>query len=226
MKAVTGIFSNIFGKVGPIFKTIGGVVQSVMLISVFAMNVLMGYIMFAPDDFPKPFYLSYAGQGTTTVIMAPNTANLAEPTAKAGTNSTKKATEVPAEPGNGKILDTGSKIVNLADPGGRRYLRATVALEVMPPEEILAIMHATPKAGAAEGAAAVDPLLTEYNDALNLKMPIINDVITTALSSKTFDSIYTTEGKDKLREEIMTQLNERLPDLTVISVYFTEFVVQ
>jgi flagellar protein FliL len=222
MKAVTGIFSKIFGKVGPIFKSIGQVAQGLMLVSVFAMNVLMGYIMFAPDDFPKPFYLSYAGQGATTVIMAPNVANLLQPTAKAGAAADSKATEVPAEPGNGKIVDTGSKIVNLADPGGRRYLRATVGLEVMPPQEVLAAMHATPKAG----EAAADPVLTEYNDELNLKMPIINDIITTALSSKTFESIYTSEGKDKLREEIKQLLNERLPELNVIAVYFTEFVVQ
>jgi len=222
MKAVTGIFSKIFGKVGPIFKSIGQVLQGIMLISIFAMNVLMGYIMFAPDDFPKPFYLSYAGQGGTTVIVAPSTANLPQPTAKAGSSAGPKATEVPPVPGNGKIVDTGSKIVNLADPGGRRYLRATVALEVMPPEEVLAAMNATPKAG----EAAADPVLTTYTDELNKKMPIINDTITTALSSKTFESIYTTDGKDKLREEIKQQLNERLPELNVIAVYFTEFVVQ
>jgi flagellar FliL protein len=222
MKAITGIF----GKVGPIFKTIGQVLQSLMLISVFAMNVLMGYIMFAPDDFPKPFYLSYAGQGATTVIVAPNTASVVEPTPKAG-GSGHTATEVPAEPGNGKIIDTGSKIVNLADPGGRRYLRATVALEVMPPEEVLAAMHTPAGAsGGHGGEAAPDPILTEYNDGINLQMPIINDTITTALSSKTFESIYTSEGKDKLREEIKAQLNERLPELGVIAVYFTEFVVQ
>ena len=222
MKAITGIFSNIFGKVGPILKSVGQVVQSIMLISIFAMNVLMGYIMFAPDEFPKPFYLSYAGQGATTVIMAPSTANLVQPTVKASSGSTAKATEVPPVPGNGKIVDTGSKIVNLADPGGRRYLRATVALEVMPPQEVLAAMNATPKAG----ETATDPILTTYNDDLNKKMPIINDTITSALSSKTFESIYTTDGKDKLREEIKQLLNERLPDVSVIAVYFTEFVVQ
>jgi flagellar FliL protein len=223
MKAVTGIFSNIFGKVGPIFKGIGQVLQGLMLISVFLMNVLMGYIMFAPDEMPKPFYLSYAGQGATTVIVAPNTANLPQSTAKAGESTPPKATPVPPVPGNGKIVDTGSKIVNLADPGGRRYLRATLALEVMPPAEVLAAMNATPKAGE---AAAADPVLTSYNDELNKKMPIINDTITTALSSKTFESIYTSQGKDKLREEIKQLLNERLPELHVIAIYFTEFVVQ
>ena len=225
MKAITGIFGKVFGTIGPIFKSIGQVLQGIMLISIFVMNLLMGYIMFAPDDFPKPFYLSYAGQGTTTVIVAPGTTNVTENTTESGGSAESTTTEIPAEPGNGKIVDTGSKIVNLADPGGRRYLRATVALEVMPPTEVLEAMNATP-AAAAEGEAEADPILTEYNDEINALLPIINDTITTALSSKTFESIYTAEGKDLLREEIKEQLNTRLPELQVIAVYFTEFVVQ
>ena len=40
MKAITGIFSGIAAKVGPIFKTLGQVLQSIMLISIFVMNIL------------------------------------------------------------------------------------------------------------------------------------------------------------------------------------------
>ncbi len=44
-------------RVGPVLKVTGQVAQGIALASVFVMNALMGYIMFAPDDLPKPFYL-------------------------------------------------------------------------------------------------------------------------------------------------------------------------
>lgn len=225
MKAITGIFSNIFGKVKPVFTIIGQVVKGIVLLSIFGMNVLMGYIMFAPDDLPKPFYLSYAGQGTTTVIMPPANSNYAAPTSAAGGAPGKSATPVPAEPGNGMMVDTGTKLVNLSDPSGRRYLRAAIVMEVMPPTEVLAAMKATPAKSGSE-STTTSPLVTAFNDEVNAKMPVINDTITSLLSSKTFESIYTVEGKDQLREEIKQQLNQRLPDLQVIAIYFTEFVVQ
>jgi flagellar FliL protein len=46
------------------------------------------------------------------------------------------------------------------------------------------------------------------------------------LSSKTLEEISTAKGKDKLKEQIVNQLNLRLRDGNVRNVYFTEFVVQ
>lgn len=213
----------ILQRVTPILKTAGQVVQSIMLISVFAMNLLMAYIMFAPDDLPKPFYLSYAGDLPTPPVIS-STGGTAE-----GGTAAAAATEGPKivkiySPGQGYMLETGTKIVNLADPGGRRYLKATITIEVAPPET----SEATPAASGGEGGAAttVDPAITAFNDKMTKRLPIINDILTTLLSGQTFESIYTMDGKEKLRQDILKQLNERLPDLQVISVYFTEFVVQ
>jgi len=50
--------------------------------------------------------------------------------------------------------------------------------------------------------------------------------VITLLSTKTYDDLYTADGKEKLRLEIMNDLSQRLPDLHIISIYFTEFVVQ
>jgi len=219
------IFANLFGRLGPILKGLGRVVQALMLISVFAMNLLMGYIMFAPDEWPKPFYLSYGGQAATTVIVQPGTGlNPAATTPQASTAPTPTATPV-AGPGTGMMIDTGSKVVNLSDPTGRKYLRVDVVVEVIPPANVEAVLNATPAKGAATTSAS-DPLVTAFNDSINEKMPIINDTITTVLSSKTFDSIYTTDGKAALRDEIKAQLNQNLPEFKVDAIYFTEFVVQ
>jgi flagellar FliL protein len=205
-------------KLLPLLSTVGKVLHGLVLTTVFAMNLLMGYIMFAPDDLPKPFYLSYAGE--LPAIAAPTV--VAEAHTDAG--HAPKQPKVIYEPGMGVMIDTGTKVVNLADPGGRRFLRTTVVVEVAPPAE-----HSDSEAEAhsSGGSATTEsPAVVELRNAVNQKMPIINDALNSLLTSKTFEQIYTLEGKEALRSEIKEELNRRLPELGVITVYFTEFVVQ
>lgn len=211
-------------RVGPVLKITGQVAQGIALTSIFLMNGLMGYIMFAPDDLPKPFYLSYAGD-VAVVSAAASTSHTTEGEAV--------ATEGPEiikiyKPGQGVMVETGTKIVNLADPGGRRYLKATITIEVAPPETTATATEAAAAESShgSTAAATEDPVMAEFTDKMNQRLPIINDILTTLLSGQTFESIYTVEGKEALRQDILVQLNERMPDLQVISVYFTEFVVQ
>jgi len=207
-------------KLLPLLGLIGKVLQGLILTTVFAMNLLMGYIMFAPDDLPKPFYLSYAGQ--VPAIAAP--VAVAEVHGEA--THAPKQPKVIYEPGMGVMIDTGTKVVNLADPGGRRFLRATVVVEVAPPPKESA-EHAADSSHAAEGGAAAEsPAVVALRAEINQKMPIINDALNSLLTSKTFEQIYTLEGKETLRNEIKEELNRRLPEFGVITVYFTEFVVQ
>lgn len=221
-------------KLMPILKTVGMVLQNIMLVTVFAMNGLMGYIMFAPDDMPKPFYLSYAGQIPTVPGTLGGEMTVGE-TAAGETSTTHGTTEEGPkivkiyEAGQGQMVDTGTKVVNLADPGGRRFLKATITIEVPPLDFFFEAEATTTEAApAAEGEAAAveDPRIAEFDTLVTNKMPIINDILNTLLTSKTFDQIYTVEGKEALREEIKKEINARLPELGVIAVYFTEFVVQ
>jgi flagellar FliL protein len=50
--------------------------------------------------------------------------------------------------------------------------------------------------------------------------------VITLLSTKTYEDLYTADGKEKLRLEILEILSEKLHGLKIISIYFTEFVVQ
>jgi flagellar FliL protein len=68
--------------------------------------------------------------------------------------------------------------------------------------------------------------LTGFEDKLNSRLPIMDDTVITLLSTKTYDDLYTADGKERLRTEIMNVLTNKLPDLHIISIYFTEFVVQ
>jgi flagellar protein FliL len=57
-------------------------------------------------------------------------------------------------------------------------------------------------------------------------IPAMRDSIITLLSSKTADQILTSQGKDKLREEIRTRVNAITPKIRVLEVYIVDFVVQ
>ena len=99
----------------------------------------------------------------------------------------------------GVIFPMETFIVNLADDGGKRYLRVTMDLEL------------------AQGTA---------EDDLKKRLPQMRDSILTVLPSKRFDEIRTVEGKTSLRNEIIANLNGLLGQERITSIYFTEFVVQ
>jgi flagellar FliL protein len=114
------------------------------------------------------------------------------------------------------MFDTGTKIINLAEPTGRRYIRVNIVLEIYPTNPDYVNM----------GHEEQQHYLEEFNQEVEESLPIINDSLISELSSKTFEEVYTAEGKEIIREEIVTLLNEKLPDHHIMNVYFTEFVVQ
>ncbi|MDF1879769.1 flagellar basal body-associated protein FliL [Sulfurimonas sp. MAG313] len=94
-------------------------------------------------------------------------------------------------------LDTFT--VNLLSDSGRRYLKVQINLE-LDGEELAAELES--------------------------KTAVIRDVCIRLLSSKTLEEISTAKGKEKLKEQIVNQLNLRLRDGNIRHIYFTEFVVQ
>lgn len=89
--------------------------------------------------------------------------------------------------------------VNLLSESGRRYLKVEMNLEL---------------SGEELGAE------------LDTKKAVIRDIIIKILSSKSLEEISTMKGKDKLKEQIVDQLNARLVDGHINNVYFTDFVIQ
>jgi flagellar FliL protein len=106
--------------------------------------------------------------------------------------------EVPEET-IGPIYKMDTLIVNLADQGGKRYLRTTMELELSAPE---------------------------VEQEIQLRMPQLRDQILMVLPSKKYEDISTTEGKIALRDELIIKMNSVLKKGTVKTIYFTEFVVQ
>ena len=107
----------------------------------------------------------------------------------------------------GAVVSIDTFIVNLADPGGNRYLRITMDLE-------LAGKPADKSAGKTAG------------DELSKRMPQIRDAVLMILSTKRYADISTTEGKTALREEILNSTNGLLASTQISRIYFKEFVIQ
>jgi flagellar basal body-associated protein FliL len=189
-----------------ILKIVNAVSQVILIITAL-ISLFTAYIVFAPEQLPKPFHLVYSDP-TTVQAASLEPASVAQPTA------------VPTArtylPGEGVMVNMSSKIINLVDPTGRKYIRITVVVEFAPDNPEYDAMPAEEKT----------TYLTEFTDKLNSKMPIMDDTVVTLLSTKTYDDLYTADGKEKLRSEIMNDLTQKLPDLHIISIYFTEFVVQ
>jgi flagellar FliL protein len=122
-------------------------------------------------------------------------------------NEEEQAEDVPAEEEvtMGPLYKLDTLIVNLADQGGKRYLRITMELELKPAENVEA---------------------NDVIDELEKRMPQIRDTILMILPTKQYADIATTPGKIALRDEIMAKLNTFLKKGQISTIYFTEFVVQ
>jgi flagellar basal body-associated protein FliL len=134
------------------------------------------------------------------------------------------------------------RIVNLADPGGRRYLRFSVTIQFELPPEASAprstgsggyqLMVYEPELDA---GAAVDQPVTgggkdpdkEFQTQIKPYSAAIEDAITSVLSAKTYDEIRSNEGKEQVKREIKDRVQRIVLDkYTVTDVFLTDFVVQ
>ncbi len=57
-------------------------------------------------------------------------------------------------------------------------------------------------------------------------MALVRDTILSVLATAQPEELLRVEGKHRLKEELLKALQERVPQLAVTNVYFTEFLVQ
>ena len=93
-------------------------------------------------------------------------------------------------------------VVNLADPGGTRFLRAGVRLILSSPKT------------------------AEHLQKNEVSLTKARSTILELLSEQMADKLITVEGKAELKKEIIARLKEKLEGTKVIDVLFSEFVVQ
>ncbi len=99
----------------------------------------------------------------------------------------------------GPVVEMEPFVLNLADREDLRYLKMTVKMELDRPE------------------AETDFLL---------KIPAIRDTLLVLLSSKESHLLRTTNGKRRVREEILKRVNGVMKKGKISNVFFTDFVIQ
>jgi len=106
---------------------------------------------------------------------------------------------VPVDKLLGPIYSLDTFIVNLADKGGKRYLRMTIDLELDN---------------------------EELESEVKKRLPQVRDSILTILPTKRFDDISSAKGKTALRDQMLERINGLLARGQITNIYFKEFVVQ
>ncbi len=190
-------------------QAIVGILKKILVpLIAFVVTVVLGVGLLLSGLLPFSLQLSTADDGSTAVAAEP------EPT----------PTPLPyfqppnelLELGGGIFYETGQRVVNLADPGGYRFLRISIVLEFLPDSPDFYTLTGEKRTAAEEA----------FRAEVDRQRPIIDNVLTDVLTSKTFDEVFTVEGKAKLREEIREELNRRLRNRYVQQVLFTDFVIQ
>jgi flagellar FliL protein len=103
-------------------------------------------------------------------------------------------------PEMGVLVGLEDIIVSLDSPGPRtRYLRVNINLEVKD--------------------AMVAQVVTS-------RLPQLRDMVIMACSGKTPEELTTPEGKKGLRDEIFRRIDEKMPEGTLMNIYFSDLVVQ
>lgn len=102
------------------------------------------------------------------------------------------------------VLHLEPFVVNLADSEDNRFLRVGIdlGLGILPP------------AKEGKGGAGDVPIAR------------IRDCILAVLSTWRSDALLAPEGKQKLKDELSHALQDRVPELGVKEIYFTDFLVQ
>jgi flagellar FliL protein len=100
-------------------------------------------------------------------------------------------------------------VVNLADAGGRSYLRAAVSLRLKDEPKT------EKKEEAPKDPKAVDGTATA-----------LRDTTLTILSRESSDTLLAPDGREMLKKTLEHEYKERNPETKVLEVYFTDFLVQ
>ncbi len=172
--------------------------------------LFLAYV-FLPLPIPKLLAVQIETPGGT---VTPGASAATGGTPAAGSAGHTSAATNPTE--HGPMYEIKDLVVNLAEAGGRRYLKATVVLEFVPKNADFYKLSGEAKTKAQ----------AEFSKEIGGKSPIIQDTLITVLSSKMVNDIFSLDGKTALKTELLTKLNARMGEDHVEGLYFTQFLIQ
>lgn len=121
------------------------------------------------------------------------------------------------EPTFGPVIDLDEFTVNLSDADKPRYLRAELSITITANDENF---------GKLEGEAA-HKWEEEFHHEIAHFVPAIRDIVISSLTKHTAAELSTPEGKEAVKEEIKTKVDEAFhEEHQVISVNIENFIIQ
>lgn len=144
-----------------------------------------------------------AAVAVVTFVIAPKlraqAPAAAETTGEAAAAEAAKGEHKGGKHEHGEILELGDVVVNPAGTGGRRYLKASVSLEVKDAKVAKAVEH---------------------------RAAPIKDLLVRTLSARTLDELTDPTSKEELREQLVEEVGSLFDEGAILNLYFTEYVVQ
>ena len=119
-----------------------------------------------------------------------------------------KAEPTAASPSHTMALD--SIVANLSDTSGPSYLKMGLMLKIAD--------EPVKKGAAKEDKAAAKGMSDDEAG--------VRDTVLMVVGHQTADSLLAADGKERLKTEIKTALKEHNPELKVMEIHFTDFLVQ
>ena len=175
-------------------ETTGTVQVKVPLVSLLLAAVLGAVVVLAGAG-GALYYLARAGK-------LPNT----------GGAAAARPAPVKAEPASVHLVAMEPLVVNLADPGGKTYLRLVVTLRV--------------EDASAGSSAKAKPDKGKESKEGEDNAAAIRDTVLAVLGTQTADALLAADGKVRLKSELKAALAAHVGDMKVREIYFTEFLVQ
>jgi flagellar basal body-associated protein FliL len=114
------------------------------------------------------------------------------------------------------MYPTKERVVNLLDKQTSRYLKVQLTLEFVDTK-----VKEPPK------GEAVKAQQDEFTKDMQGYSAVIEDALTTTLSSHTSSDLLKPDGKERLKQELLQNVNHALHDEeNAVNVYFTSFIIQ
>jgi flagellar basal body-associated protein FliL len=114
------------------------------------------------------------------------------------------------------MYPTKERVVNLTDKSAAKYLKVALTLEFIDTK-----LKDPPKGD------AVKAQQDDFAKDMQGYSAVIEDALTTTLSSHTSADLLKPDGKDTLKQELLQNVNKALhEEENAVSVYFTSFIIQ